>query len=89
MNLIRSLRDILLRNETPQHDEMYLLSLIRVTRLMRALSDRIDERKAMRQRLKAILANGHNYFADYKHLEVLRNAIKRAIMAAYAAKSAH
>lgn len=89
MDLVRRFRDILLRNESPQHDDLYMLSMIRITRLFRALSDRRDERKVMRKRLKMILANGQHYFADYEHLAAITNAIKRAIMAANAAKSAH
>lgn len=88
-DIIRHIRDILLRHETPKAEDMYLLSLIRITRLFRAFSDRRDERKAMRQHLKLILSNGQNYFADYEHLDAIKNAIKRAIMAANAAKSAH
>ncbi|MFA9390294.1 MAG: GPP34 family phosphoprotein [Prolixibacteraceae bacterium] len=89
MSIIRRLRDILLRKEQPLPEEMYLLSLIRITRLFRALSDRRDERSAMRQQLKLIMAHSSDFTNDHQNLEVLHNAIKRAIMAAHAAKSAH
>lgn len=89
MNIVRRMRDILLRKETPTPDDMYLLLLIKVTRLFKALSDRRDERKAIRQQLKVVLANGRNFFDGYENLETLSITVKRAIMAANTAKSAH
>lgn len=87
--IIVHLRDILLRNNSPESDDGYLLTLISVTRLVRALSDQKDERKAIRKRLRLIIDNANQYFPNSEELNNIRKAIRQAIMAANAAKSVH
>jgi hypothetical protein len=81
MLLIRRLRDILLRNESPQPDEMYLLSLIHVTQIVRALSDQGAERRHMRRRLRELLRNGQPFHPQYSEIAEITKKIKWAIAA--------
>ncbi|MCF8360265.1 MAG: GPP34 family phosphoprotein [Prolixibacteraceae bacterium] len=87
MTLIRRLRDVLLRNEKPEVDELLLMSLIHVCRLYRALSDQKNERKRMRETMKRIMKNGNTYTKDFENIVELSKGIKRAIAAAHAAQT--
>ena len=86
--IIRRLRDILLRNETPVNEELLLLLLIHACQLYRALSDRRDERKRMRANMKILLRSGNQYSQDFEQMKELSSGIRRAIQAARASHAA-
>jgi hypothetical protein len=87
LDLVRRMRDILLRNDSWTNDEFKLLILIHATGLYRALSDQRAERKLMRQRMKVILKNDRNEAID-QNLVLLGDVLKRSIISANAAQHA-
>lgn len=88
LSIVRRVRDILLRNETPLPNELLLLSLIYACQIYRALSDDRAERKHMRQSLKNIIKKGNNYSPDFENVKELSTGIRNAITAARATHTA-
>ena len=88
MSLIRRVRDILLRNETPAPEELLLLALIHACQLYRALSDVREERRRMRMNMKILLKSGNNYSHDFDDIKELSSGIRKAIAAAQASHTA-
>lgn len=88
LSLIRRMRDILLRNEKPTMEEMYILPLIYLGRLFKALSDQREERKIMRKRLKVILKNEAYYGNNYNEMRLLQQSIRKVITASNSAPHA-
>lgn len=87
LDLVRRMRDILLRNDTWSKDEFNLLVLIQATGLYRALSDQRAERKIMRQRMKILFKNEKNKAID-PNLLLLGEVLRRSIISANAAQHA-
>lgn len=84
--IVRRIRDILLRGESYTKEDSCLLVLIHATGLMRALSDMRDERKIMRKRLKQIIKSNSNNTKLDENLLNLGQCIRQAIMASNAAR---
>lgn len=84
MALIRRLRDILLRNEQPNTEELLLLAMVHVCRVYRALSDQKNERKRMKENMKRIMKSGNIYTREFENIIELSKGVKRAIAAANA-----
>lgn len=86
--LIHRMRNVLLRNESPQENELFLILLIQVCNLYRPLSDQRAERKFMRRRAKTILSEIDRYSVDAEHLLLLHSGIRQAIITANVNRSA-
>ena len=89
LSIVHRYRDILLRNEMPETDDMYLLSLIHATGLYKALSDQRAERKAMRVKMKTILQKNSGFNTKQGNIIMLAETLKRVIIATNAAQHAH
>lgn len=87
-SVIRSVRDILLRNQQPTPDELLLLVLIYSTRMYRPLSDIREERKIMRRKLTELFKNGAANYANFDHINELQRGLHRAIQSANARAAA-
>lgn len=88
-SIIRRYRDILLRNEMPETDDLYLLSLIHATGLYKALSDQRAERKVMRTKMKLLLQKDRGFNQKHENIVMVAETLKRVIIAKNAAQHAH
>ncbi len=86
--LVRRLRDVLLRNEAPNLDELYLISLLPVCMLFKPLSNIREERKIMKKKATEICKEVDETGNKISDIVLLSSCIKKAIISANATRSA-